>query len=53
MEVHPETLVEPASRHAFVQGGVNIFAVVASCEIHGELLPRLLAEAEQGRGKIL
>jgi hypothetical protein len=39
-EVPPEALAEPASRHAVVQGGGSTVAGVASCGIHGELLPR-------------
>jgi hypothetical protein len=51
-EVPPETLVEPASGHAVVQGGVNIVAGVASCGICGELLPWHLAEVELERGRV-
>jgi hypothetical protein len=49
-EVPPEALVEPASGHAIVQGGVNTVAGVASCGIREELLPGHLVEAELGRG---
>jgi hypothetical protein len=38
-EVPPEALVEPASRHAVVQGGLSSVVRVASCGIRGELLP--------------
>jgi hypothetical protein len=51
-EVPPEALVEPASEHAVIQGGVSIVVGVTFCEIHGESLLGQLAEAELGRGGV-
>ena len=51
-EVPLEALVDPASGHAVVQGGVSVVVGVASCGICGELLPGRLAEAELGRGGV-
>jgi hypothetical protein len=51
-KVPPEALVEPASGHAVVQGGVSIVVGVATYGIHGELLPGQLAEAELGRSGV-
>jgi hypothetical protein len=39
MDVPPEALVEPTSGHATVHGKVSTVVGVASCGIHGELLP--------------
>jgi hypothetical protein len=51
-EVPPEALVEPASVHVVVKGGVSTVVGVTSCEIHGQLLLVQLAEVELGRGGV-
>jgi hypothetical protein len=51
-EVPPEALAVPASRHAFVQGGVSIVVRMASREIHWELLSGQSAKAELRRGEV-
>jgi hypothetical protein len=51
MEVPPEALVEPASGHAVVQGGVSSVVRVASCGIHGKLLPESWPKSSSGEAE--
>jgi hypothetical protein len=51
-EVPHDALVEPASGHAVVQGGVSTVVGVASYWICGELLPGQLDEVELERGRV-
>jgi hypothetical protein len=58
MDVPPEALVKPTSGHAAVQGKVSTVVGVASCGIHGELLPGSwpkprLGEAEIPRPRVI
>lgn len=48
-KVPPKALVEPASGHIIVQGGVSTVVGVASCGIPGELLPGSWPKPSSGK----